>query len=108
MLEIVEGPLDNAIPENVIEIEDEVKNQKPGNPKVNNNDENDDEMRSNEHEITGVHEEDDNNESSGKRKKAKNPSYFNEEIVNKIISIGGIKMKKPSYVKYLTREMCKG
>ena len=64
MLEIIEGPLDNAISENLTEIDDEVENQKPENPEVNNNDGNEDEMRNNKHEITGLLEEDDNNEST--------------------------------------------
>ena len=76
-------------------MEDEIENQEPENPKVNNNDENGDKTRNNKQEITRVHEEDDNDESTmlrrGKRKRAKSSRYYNEDTTNTITSNGVIK-----------------
>ena len=98
MLEIVEGPLNNAIPENLVESEDEIENQEQGNPEEDNYDENNDKMRNNKQKITGMDNEADDNDGSmlrrGKRKRVKNPRCLNKKAVNMIMSNEGVNHKE--------------
>ena len=67
-LEIVQGPLNNATHEDLVKLEDEIENHKPENPEVDNNDKNDDKLRNDEQDITGVDEEADDNDGSTLRR----------------------------------------
>ena len=85
MLEIIEEPVNNVPPEDVIELGDKIGNLEAENLAAENNEDNYEEIRNNQQEFTGVDSEDDDNNSQtlrrGKRRRIKNPKYFNEKTV---------------------------
>ena len=90
MLEIIEEPVNNVVPEEVIELKDKIEIQTMENLEAINNEDDSKEIRNDNQEITGVDDEDNDDSSTtlrrGNRRRMKNLRYFNEETVNAIIS----------------------
>ena len=109
MLEIIEKPVNNVFPEEVIELEDGIEIQDPANLEAVNNEDDSREIRNDNQEITRV--DDDNNDDStralrrGERRRMKNPRYFKEEMVNASISNEVVKKEGTNSWKTIKKEM---